>query len=204
MGPRQPARLMRTVEPLQNRPRAARRLAPIRHRDRSGDRPTVLREVGLRHPAQGRRGSRHGLRRTRCSSWRHPHSPGDALHPVINEARNSLLWQIRLGNTNPRRAWILSADPNTENLFPHHRLGVLDPGEDERLTRGGTPGWTTNTSGASSETGIEHGRCPQPTRPAPPPRPGPGNAATSQAASTTNRGRGGGRGAPPSGVARPR
>lgn len=69
-----------------------------------------------------------------------PHSHADALHPAINKARNSLLRQIRLGHANARRAWIISANPNAENLFPHHRLEVLDPGEDECLARAGTPG----------------------------------------------------------------
>ena len=41
-----------------------------------------------------------------------PHSHGDALHPVVNNVRNSPLRQARTGKTNAGRAWIISANPN--------------------------------------------------------------------------------------------
>ena len=83
-----------------------------------------------------------------------PHSHGDAPHPVVDKARNALLRQIRTGKTNARRAWIISANPNAENLFPFHRVEVLDPGEEECLRRANTPGVDLQNL-----TGVIHFRC---------------------------------------------
>lgn len=62
-----------------------------------------------------------------------PHQRGDALHPAINAARNAILRSLRQGSTGAATAYILSANPEAEQRFPHHELVLIDPGQDTAI-----------------------------------------------------------------------
>jgi hypothetical protein len=69
-----------------------------------------------------------------------PHNP---LHEATSTARNAILRGLRQGKYNVGRAWIISANPNAEGMFPYHRVVVIDPGLEkvlERLKVAGRPG----------------------------------------------------------------
>lgn len=60
---------------------------------------------------------------------------GTASHELVMQLRGKLLTQLRRGELPARRAWILSADPRAEEIYPHHQVVLLDPGKDEVLRR---------------------------------------------------------------------
>ena len=68
------------------------------------------------------------------------HSADSDLHDVVNGARGSVLNKIRRGQVSAPRAFIISANPGAEGMFPHHRVVVIDPGLDETLRRGAEAG----------------------------------------------------------------
>lgn len=76
------------------------------------------------------------------SSDTHTHSAGNV--EATQAARNAVLTRLRRGDlSGARRAWIVSANPKAESMFPHHDLEVCDPGPEEthaRATRAGRPG----------------------------------------------------------------
>jgi hypothetical protein len=63
------------------------------------------------------------------------HDHGDEIHGAVMAARNAVLNSLRQGKTDARHAWIISANPNAEAVFPHHSTVVVDPGIDEVLAR---------------------------------------------------------------------
>lgn len=63
------------------------------------------------------------------------HTHGHQLHSVVNAARNGILQTLRKGKAGVARAWIISANPNAENIFPYHQVKVIDPGESVVLAR---------------------------------------------------------------------
>lgn len=71
------------------------------------------------------------------------HTPGaDTLHQATMTARNALLKAVRQGKAGAPRAWIISANPNAETIFPYHDIVVVDPGVDEvkrRVREAGRP-----------------------------------------------------------------
>jgi hypothetical protein len=59
------------------------------------------------------------------------HMPsGNALHQATMSARNALIRSLRLGKTGVKKAWIISANPQAESMFPYHEVVVVDPGRD--------------------------------------------------------------------------
>ena len=57
-------------------------------------------------------------------------------------ARNGLLKAVREGKTGVDRAWIISANPQAESIFPYHGVVVVDPGVDvvkARVREAGRP-----------------------------------------------------------------
>lgn len=55
---------------------------------------------------------------------------GESNHGPVMAARNAVLNSIRRGECDARQAWIISANPEAESLFPFHERVVVDPGED--------------------------------------------------------------------------
>lgn len=68
-------------------------------------------------------------------SIKHDTHRNDDLHQVTMAARNAILRQLRQGKTNVARAWIISANPKAESMFPFHQVKVVDPGRDESKRR---------------------------------------------------------------------
>lgn len=58
---------------------------------------------------------------------RHTHQ---AVHQVINAARNAMLDRIRRAEHQAPRVWIVSTNPKAVELFPHHQAVYLHPGRD--------------------------------------------------------------------------
>lgn len=58
-------------------------------------------------------------------------SSDGATHDAVMAARNALLTKVRRGEVDAPTAWIVSANPNAEDLFPFHEVHVVDPGADE-------------------------------------------------------------------------
>ena len=54
---------------------------------------------------------------------------------AATKARGAVLTALRRGELDAPRAWIVSANPDAESMFPHHEVVVVDPGEDEVLRR---------------------------------------------------------------------
>lgn len=63
------------------------------------------------------------------------HERQGALHKATMTARNALLKSLRQGTAGVARAWIISANPGAESMFPYHRVIVVDPGLEETLLR---------------------------------------------------------------------
>ena len=63
------------------------------------------------------------------------HSHGEQLHPAVMAARNALLLSLRKGETGAGRAWVVSANPDAERLFPFHEIVVCDPSEEVARAR---------------------------------------------------------------------
>ena len=62
---------------------------------------------------------------------------------AATKARGAVLTALRRGELDAARAWIVSANPDAEAMFPHHEVVVVDPGEAEVLRRcreAGRPG----------------------------------------------------------------
>jgi hypothetical protein len=55
-------------------------------------------------------------------------------------ARNAILKRLQRGQVGAQRAWIVSANPNAEAMFPHHSVHLIDPGIDEVKRRAHTAG----------------------------------------------------------------
>lgn len=51
-------------------------------------------------------------------------------HGAVMVARNAVLKSLRRGECDARRAWIISANPEAESVFPFHDRVVIDPGRD--------------------------------------------------------------------------
>jgi hypothetical protein len=69
-------------------------------------------------------------------------APTNPLHEATSAARNAILRGLRQGKFNVGRAWIISANPKAEEMFPYHRVVVVDPGPEEvkrRLTEAKRP-----------------------------------------------------------------
>lgn len=63
-------------------------------------------------------------------------------HDVTSVARNAVLREVQRGEVDAPRVWIVSTNPQAEEMFPHHDVVVIDPGRDEVLRRareGGRP-----------------------------------------------------------------
>lgn len=58
-----------------------------------------------------------------------------ARHELTKSARNALLRQVRRGEVDAPRVWIVSANPEAEQILPHHEVVVCDPGYDEAMRR---------------------------------------------------------------------
>ena len=54
---------------------------------------------------------------------------------AATKARGAVLTALRRGEIDAPKAWIVSANPDAESMFPHHSVEVVDPGEDEVLRR---------------------------------------------------------------------
>jgi len=61
----------------------------------------------------------------------HSPVPSDAA----KAARGAVLNKLRRGEIDAPRAWIVSANPDAERLFPFHEVVVVDPGRDVVLSR---------------------------------------------------------------------
>ena len=70
---------------------------------------------------------------------------------VTKAARGAVLTKLRRGDVDVPKAWIISANPAAETMFPYHELEVVDPGRDEVLRRcveAGRPGsWAALVEG---------------------------------------------------------
>lgn len=97
----------------------------------------------------------------------HDHEAG--LHRSVMIARNAVLDALRRGETEARRAWIVSANPKAESVFPYHERVIVDPGRDVTMERGAQAGrparwirlvddWYLIRSGVSSGTGSAPSR----------------------------------------------
>lgn len=64
-----------------------------------------------------------------------PVTHGHGNHETVMAARGAVLRRLRRGEVDTARAWIVSSNPNAPEMFPHHELVLIDPGEDEVLRR---------------------------------------------------------------------
>jgi hypothetical protein len=68
---------------------------------------------------------------------------GSGKSEAATKARGAVLTALRRGELDAPRAWIVSANPKAESMFPHHEVEVVDPGRVEVLRRcreAGRPG----------------------------------------------------------------
>jgi hypothetical protein len=63
------------------------------------------------------------------------HGHDQPMHGVVMAARNAVLKSLRRGECDSRRAWIISANPSAESIFPFHDRVVVDPGRDVVLAQ---------------------------------------------------------------------
>jgi hypothetical protein len=63
-------------------------------------------------------------------------------HGPASVARNALIRSMQNGKLDVGVVWLISANPKSEDLFPSHRVHLIDPGlvEIERRTRAGDLG----------------------------------------------------------------
>ena len=54
---------------------------------------------------------------------------------AATKARGAVLTALRRGELDAPKAWIVSASPDAESMFPHHEVVEVDPGEAEVLRR---------------------------------------------------------------------
>jgi hypothetical protein len=59
----------------------------------------------------------------------------DPLHTMAMATRNSMLKALREGTLKTTGAFIISANPGAETIFPYHKIVVVDPGQAEVLAR---------------------------------------------------------------------
>lgn len=64
-----------------------------------------------------------------------PRGHGGERHKLVNKLRGSLLTQVRRGEVQADTVWIISCNPNAEQMFPYHEVVVVDPGREEVLRR---------------------------------------------------------------------
>lgn len=60
-------------------------------------------------------------------------------HEAVMAARNALLRQVRQGSLKTPRVWIVSTNPDAEDMFPYHRVMTVDcdrPTAHTRVTEG--------------------------------------------------------------------
>ena len=60
---------------------------------------------------------------------------GAGKSEAATKARGAVLTALRRGELEAPRAWIVSANPDAESMFPHHEVVEVDPGESEVLRR---------------------------------------------------------------------
>lgn len=60
-------------------------------------------------------------------------SHNEELANVAQKARASMIRALRAGDVKVGKAWILSSNPDAEQMFPYHRVVVVDPGIEEAL-----------------------------------------------------------------------
>jgi hypothetical protein len=53
----------------------------------------------------------------------------------VRDLRGKLLTQLRRGELDARKAWVLSTDPDAERHYPYHEVVVIDPGRDEVMRK---------------------------------------------------------------------
>ena len=63
------------------------------------------------------------------------HNHGSTMHKATMAARNGVLRSLRRGELETPRAWLISANPNAEQVFPYHEVLNVDPGRDEVIRR---------------------------------------------------------------------
>jgi GTPase SAR1 family protein len=54
---------------------------------------------------------------------------------IVKRLRNNLIQQARRGDIKADKVWLISCNPNAEKMFPHHEVLVIDPGQQEVLSR---------------------------------------------------------------------
>jgi hypothetical protein len=65
---------------------------------------------------------------------------GDQRHDVTMAARNAVLTKVRKGDVDADRIWVITTNPQAEDIFPHHEVRVIDPGRDQVVTQAGEAG----------------------------------------------------------------
>ena len=71
-------------------------------------------------------------------------------HTAAMAARNAVLRSLRRGEVDVHRAWIISANPTAESMFPYHDRVVVDPGRDAVLSS------VAGTGGGSERAALVH------------------------------------------------
>ncbi len=66
-------------------------------------------------------------------------APG-GRHGVANAARNAVLRQLRAGKVEANTVWLVSSNPDAENIFPFHHVEVIDPGREQVVTQAADDG----------------------------------------------------------------
>ena len=73
---------------------------------------------------------------------------GGGTHASTMVARNAVITALKRGELDVGRAWIISANPDAESMFPHHEVVVLDP---DGLDRGQWHGQRHGASGSTAQ-----------------------------------------------------
>jgi hypothetical protein len=55
----------------------------------------------------------------------------DHIHQATNAARNAILRKLRRGEIPVGRCWLISANPQAEQILPYHTTECIDPGIEE-------------------------------------------------------------------------
>ena len=64
-----------------------------------------------------------------------PTSANTARGEATRRARNAILTGLRRGEIPAPHAWIISTNPEAPDIFPHHDITRIDPGQDVALER---------------------------------------------------------------------
>lgn len=59
------------------------------------------------------------------------HDHADQFLKIAHKQRNDLIKQAQRGETGAPRVWLISSNPDAETMFPHHRVEIVDPGQEE-------------------------------------------------------------------------